>query len=517
MAASAYRPARALGILAAILIALAVWLLWPFSNASITPTLGLALRGGTSVTLKPQVAQGDITDDQINQAVEIIRQRVDSLGVAEAEVTTQGSGANAIVVVSIPGVTQKRIVDLVGQTAQLNFRPVLQETAGTPIKVNGKAVKSKPLPIQSPTFNPALEAQFAALDCTNDKTRVSTKPDDPNQFLVTCSQTGGEKYALDKTAVQGETIKDASATLRSQGVGEWIVNLEFDGKGTREFAETTQALVGKSPPQNQFAIVLDGLVVSAPAVNEAITGGQAEISGSFTQQSAQDLANVLKFGALPVAFDIAEINSVSATLGADQLAAGLIAGGLGLLFVILYLMLYYRALGLVAVVSLVVASYLTYVSFVLLGRTVGFTLTLAGVAGAIVAIGITADSFIVYFERIRDEVRDNKSLRVAAEYGWLRARRTILAADFVSLLAAGVLYFVSVGNVRGFAFVLGLTTIIDIAVVFFFTRPLIAVLVNRSFFARGGRFSGVDPVRLGVAPANVENAKIAANTTSEES
>jgi preprotein translocase subunit SecD len=218
-----------------------------------------------------------------------------------------------------------------------------------------------------------------------------------------------------------------------------------------------------------------------------------------------------------VAFDIAEINSVSATLGADQLAAGLIAGGLGLLFVILYLMLYYRALGLVAVVSLVVASYLTYVSFVLLGRTVGFTLTLAGVAGAIVAIGITADSFIVYFERIRDEVRDNKSLRVAAEYGWLRARRTILAADFVSLLAAGVLYFVSVGNVRGFAFVLGLTTIIDIAVVFFFTRPLIAVLVNRSFFARGGRFSGVDPVRLGVAPANVENAKIAANTTSEES
>lgn len=517
MAASAYRPARALGILVAILLALAVWLLWPFANASITPNLGLDLRGGTSVTLKPQVSQGEITDDQINQAVEIIRQRVDSLGVAEAEVTTQGSGSNAIVVVSIPGVTQKRIVDLVGQTAQLNFRPVLQETAGGPTRVSGKAVKSKPLPIQSPNFNAALEAQFVALDCTNDKTRVSTKPDDPNQFLVTCSQTGDAKYTLDKTAVQGETIKDASATLRSQGVGEWIVNLEFDGKGTREFAETTQALVGKSPPQNQFAIVLDGLVVSAPSVNEAITGGQAEISGSFTQQSAQDLANVLKFGALPVAFDIAEINSVSATLGADQLAAGLIAGGLGLLFVILYLLLYYRALGLVAVASLVVAAYLTYVSFVLLGRTVGFTLTLAGVAGAIVAIGITADSFIVYFERIRDEVRDNKSLRVAAESGWLRARRTILAADFVSLLAAGVLYFVSVGNVRGFAFVLGLTTIIDIAVVFFFTRPLIAVLVNRSFFARGGRFSGVDPVRLGVAPANVENTKIAANTTSEES
>ena len=498
MAASAYRPARTLGILIAILFALALWWLWPFANTSITPNLGLDLRGGTSVTLKPQAGQGEITEDQINQAVAIIRQRVNSLGVAEAEVTTQGSGANSIVV-------------LVGQTAQLNFRPVVQETAGTPITIKGKTVKSKPLPIQSPTFNPALEAQFAALDCTNDKTRVSTKPDDPKQFLVTCSQSGDAKYTLDKTAVQGETIKDASATLRSQGVGEWVVNLEFDGKGTREFAETTQALVGKATPQNQFAIVLDGLVVSAPAVNEAITGGKAEISGNFTQQSAQDLANVLKFGALPVAFDIAEINSVSATLGADQLTAGLIAGGLGLLLVILYLLVYYRALGLVSVASLLVAGYLAYVSFVLLGRTIGFTLTLAGVA-----IGITADSFIVYFERIRDEVRDNKSLRVAAESGWLRARRTILAADFVSLLAAGVLYFVSVGNVRGFAFVLGLITIIDIAVVFFFTRPLVAVLVNKSFFARGGRFSGVDPVRLGAASTQVENTKVTATATSEE-
>jgi len=517
VAASAYRPARTLGILIAILLALAVWLLWPFANASITPNLGLDLRGGTSVTLKPQVGQGVINQDQINQAVAIIRQRVNSLGVAEAEVTTQGTGANSIVVVSIPGVNQKRITDLVGQTAQLNFRPVIQETAGTPIKIKGKAVKPKPLPIQSPTFNAAFEAQFAALDCTNDKTRVSTKPDDPKQLLVTCSQTGDAKYALDKTAVQGETIKNASATLRSQGVGEWIVNLEFDGKGTKAFAETTQALVGKKPPQNQFAIVLDGLVVSAPAVNEAITGGKAEISGNFTQQSAQDLANVLKFGALPVAFDIAEINSVSATLGADQLTAGLIAGGLGLLLVILYLLVYYRALGLVSVASLLVAAYLTYVSFVLLGRTIGFTLTLAGVAGAIVAIGITADSFIVYFERIRDEVRDNKSLRVAAESGWLRARRTILAADFVSLLAAGVLYFVSVGNVRGFAFVLGLTTIIDIVVVFFFTRPLIAILVNKSFFARGDGCRGAIRVRLGAASAQVESSKVTANATSEES
>ena len=516
MAASAYRPSRTLGILAAVLLALAAWLLWPLANESLTPNLGLDLRGGTSVTLKPNVAQGSFTQDQIDQAVQIIRQRVNSLGVAEAEVTTQGNGANSIVVVSIPGVNQKRIVDLVGQTAQLNFRPVSEEAAGTPTKVKGKTVKVKPLPIQTSSPSAAFQANFVALDCTNPKTRVSTKPDDPNQYLITCSQQGEAKYLLSKTAVKGENISDASATLRQQGVGEWIVNLSFDGTGTKQFAETTQSLTSQKAPQNQFAIVLDGLVVSAPSVNEAITGGRAEISGKFTQQSATDLANVLKFGALPVAFDIQSIDSVSATLGQDQLKAGLIAGGLGLLLVVVYLLLYYRALGLVAVASLAVAGFLTYTLFVLLGRTIGFTLTLAGVAGAIVAIGITADSFIVYFERIRDEVRDRKSLRVAVESGWLRARRTILAADFVSLLAAGVLYFVSVGNVRGFAFVLGLTTIIDIVVVFTFTRPLIAILANRPFFAQGNSLSGVDPRRLGVDVPEPAQTQTAVTASSEE-
>jgi len=561
VAASQYRPGRALGIMAVILLALGLLILWPFSDAAKTPNLGLDLRGGTSVTLVPKPAAGTIDQEQIDQAVSIIRQRVDSLGVAEAEVTTQGNGANSIIIVSIPGANQKRIVDLVGQTAQLNFRPVVAEVAGGPItptatpKATGKATpKATPtgngraitknliapraatpsptpsptpkaaanplaLPIQSPTVTPAFEAKFAALDCTQDSNRVSTKPDVPDQLLITCSQDGRSKYLLDKTAVQGTNIDGATAGLRSQGVGEWIVNLNFDGEGTKLFSATTQALVGKQPPANQFAIVLDGLVVSAPAVNEAITGGQAEISGSFTQTTATDLANVLKFGALPVSFDIAEVNSVSATLGQDQLKAGLIAGGLGLLLVVLYLIFYYRALGLVAVFSLVVAGTLTYSLFVVLGRSVGFTLTLAGVAGAIVAIGITADSFIVYFERIRDEVRDSKSLRVACETGWLRARRTILAADFVSLLAAGVLYFVSVGNVRGFAFVLGLTTLIDILVVFLFTRPLVTYLANRPFFANGHRLSGVSPERLGAKrpePVATRTRTSAAPAASEE-
>ena len=232
-------------------------------------------------------------------------------------------------------------------------------------------------------------------------------------------------------------------------------------------------------PGNRFAIVLDGLVVSAPGVNEAIPGGQAQITGQFTQDEAQDLANVLKFGALPLTFEIGERNTISPTLGEDQLQAGLIAGALGLALVVLYLLLYYRALALVAVFSLVIAGALTSTrSVVILGETLNFALTLAGVAGLIVAIGITADSFIVYFERIRDEVREGRSLRAALESGWVRARRTIIAADFISLIAAVVLWVLSVGGVRGFAFTLGLTTVIDLLVVFLFTKPLVSLLAR---------------------------------------
>ena len=269
-------------------------------------------------------------------------------------------------------------------------------------------------------------------------------------------------------------------------------------EGAKKFADSTTALSAQEAPNDQFAIVLDGVVISAPSVNEAILGGSAVISGSFTADEARGLAQVLKYGALPVSLDVDEVQQISPTLGNDQLHAGLLAGGFGLLLVIIYLLLYYRALGVIAVVSLFAAAIMTYLTFILLGRGIGFTLTLSGIAGAIVAIGITADSFVIYFERIRDEIREGKRLRVAVDQGWTRARRTILAADFVSLLAAAILYYLSVGSVRGFAFTLGLITFVDIAVAFMFTRSLVTKLGNSKWMNSGSAWTGVSPERLGV-------------------
>ena len=259
-------------------------------------------------------------------------------------------------------------------------------------------------------------------------------------------------------------------------------------------------------PQNQAAIVLDGLVVSAPRINEAINSGSAQITGNFTQTDATDLSNKLKYGALPLALTVQEINQVSPTLGSDQLHAGLLAGLIGLILVVLYSLLYYRGLGLVSVGSLVVAGTITYLSFLLLGKWIGFTLTLAGIAGAIVSIGITADSFIVYFERLRDEVREGRSLRTAVETGWQRAKRTILVADFVSLIAAALLYFFAVGGVRGFAFTLGLTTFVDLIVVFFFTKPFVTILSRVAFYAHGSSWSGLSAKSLGVVTVDGKDA-----------
>jgi preprotein translocase subunit SecD len=283
----------------------------------------------------------------------------------------------------------------------------------------------------------------------------------------------------------------------------WVVNLEFDSEGASALADASTQLstlpecgAGQSPC-NAFAIVLDGVVVSAPRFNEAILGGQASIEGDFTAQEARDLANVLKYGALPVTLEPVDITTISPTVGRDQLEAGLIAGGIGLILVTLYLLFYYRVLGIVAAVSLLVAGSMTYFVFVVLSKTVGLTLSLAGVAGAVIAIGVTADSFIVYFERIRDEIRDGKSLRQACDTGWIRARRTLLAADFISILIAVVLYLLSVGSVRGFAFVLGLTTLMDIMIAFWFTHPVVVLLGRSKFMQRGSRWTGLDPERLG--------------------
>ena len=328
-----------------------------------------------------------------------------------------------------------------------------------------------------------------------------TGADSPSETIVACSRTGASKYILAPAEVLGQQVSKASAGIDQQGSAGWFVSLSFNGEGTSAFGALTGRVTSLASPLNQVAIVLDGLVVSAPSINEAIPSGNAQITGSFTQTEAEDLANVLKYGALPLAFDRGEVQQVSPTLGSDQLDAGLLAGALGLILVVIFSVLYYRALGLVTVGSLAVASALVYLLFLVLGEAIGFTLTLAGIAGAIVAIGITADSFIVFFERVRDEAREGRSLRSAVDMGWLRARHTIIVADMVSILAAVLLYFFAVGGVRGFAFTLGLTTLVDLIVVFIFTKPLVTLIARINFFASGHPLSGFSPKSVGLKSA----------------
>ena len=540
------RPGRALLTIAGLLI-----LMWAgallLQGMRPTPKLGLDLRGGTTVTLTarlPEGQSGSPSKAAMEQAKQIIEDRVNGTGVAEAEVTVQGSNH---IVVNIPGSELK--TDLLS-TALLRFRPVMQVAQATPPATpsatpsgtaspsatpsgsassspsssatdNGRAVSgallgqqdSTPSPTSTPTpsgtassatgagsteITPAIQKQFNGLDCGKAAEERKGKIEPANKILLACDRDNAAKYILGPVAVEGTHLDGADAALPGgTSVGGWQVNLSFDSTGTKQFADTTKALVNKASPENQFAIVLDGVVVSAPVVQSEIPSGNAEITGNFSQSEAKDLANVLKYGALPLAFDQSELNQISATLGSDYLRAGLIAGAIGLGLVILYSFLYYRGLGLVSIGSLAVAALLTYASVVLLSEWIGFTLTLAGVAGMIVAVGITADSFVVFFERLRDEVREGRSLRAAVEHGWQRARRTILVADFVSFLAAALLYILAIGSVRGFAFALGLTTLIDVIVVFLFTKPLVAFLARTKFYGQGHKWSGLDPERLG--------------------
>jgi len=459
--------------------------------------LGLDLRGGTSVTLQPRIApgqEGSVTSEAIDQAVSIIRQRVDSLGVVESEVTAQGSGTNRQIVISVPGDTGRRVVDLVGQTAELRFRQVLASGSGVPAAGDAGATPAAGV-------SAADNAKFAALDCTKPENLQGNGADDASAVLVTCDRAGGTKYILAPAEVLGRQISKASAGLDPQAGSAWFVSLTFDNEGTSAFGALTARVTSLPEPTNQVAIVLDGLVVSSPRINEAIPSGSAQITGSFTQLEAQDLANVLKYGALPLAFDRGEVQQVSPTLGADQLRAGVLAAGLGMLLVVIFTLLYYRALGFVTVASLAVAAIMLYALILLMGQWIGFTLTLAGIAGAITAIGVTADSFIVYFERVKDEMREGRSLRTAAETGWVRARRTILIADFVSLIAAVLLYVFSVGGVRGFAFTLGLTTLIDLIIIFLFTKPALVLVSRSKFFNSGHPLSGFSPKSLGLVIA----------------
>ncbi|MGW2252674.1 protein translocase subunit SecD [Kitasatospora sp. NPDC001660] len=355
------------------------------------------------------------------------------------------------------------------------------------------------------TVPPELQKAFSDLDCTKPELRQQFGQQPEDKPVVACTQNperGGAyaKLALGPVAVKGSDVSKAQPSIDTQQGGGWQVQLQFNDKGTSAFADVTGKLATMPDPTNQFAIVLDGEVVSHPYVRNAIPGGSAVISGTFSQTEAKDLANVLSYGALPLEFSKGDITTVSPQLGSDQLKAGLIAGAIGMLLVVAYSVIYYRGLGLVSIAGLVVSAILTYSIMSLLGGGIGFALNLPAVCGAIVAIGITADSFIVYFERIRDEVREGAPLRPAVQRAWPRARRTILVSDFVSFLCAAVLYIVSVGKVQGFAFTLGLTTALDVVVIFLFTKPLITLLARRRFFADGHPWSGLDPKRLGARP-----------------
>ena len=498
-------------IFAALALLLGGGSMW--SNASWTPKLALDLEGGTQMILAPKVqgASSDINAEQLEQAVEIIRQRVDGSGVSEAEISTQ---SNRNVVVSLPGVPDAETRELIQASAQMEFRPVLAGGGGQGAAVTDPTPADQlPTPTAEPTdgsdpnwISPELQTEFETTDCLNPDTLANAEQAAADQPMVACEPGTAGKYILGPVEVPGSQISTASFGMAQGNNGvstnQWAVNIEFNGEGTDTFRQVTERLFAfpQGDPRNQFAIVLDGQIISAPTVNAVITDGKPQITGNFTQESAKALSEQLKYGALPISFEIQSEQQVSATLGADQLRMGIIAGLIGLALVAVYSLFQYRALGLVTIASLVVAGVLTYLAIAILGWSQNYRLSLAGVAGLIVAIGQTADSFIVYFERIRDELRDGRGLVSAVDNGWKRAKRTVLASKAVNILAAVVLYFVAVGNVRGFAFTLGLTAIADLIVVFMFTHPTMVLLARTKFFGEGHRFSGLDTTRLGAVP-----------------
>jgi preprotein translocase subunit SecD len=499
--------------------------LW--SNGSWVPKLALDLEGGTQIILAPKLESGQtVTGEQLDQAVAIIRQRIDASGVSESEISTQGASN---VVVSIPGRPDQATIDRIESSAKLEFRAVITTQAAaissadetpspSPSPEESETPEASPSPEPVPSITPSnasdpawitpeLQAEFDTFDCADvEKANTNVAPSD--KPLITCEINGtvsdelpDYKYILGPVEVSGERISDATNGLvaNSQGVStnEWAVNIVFDSEGASEFAKVTTRLAALEGAQNQFAIVLDGRVISAPRTLAVITDGKPQITGSFTQESSKVLADQLKFGALPIGFTVQSNDSITATLGTTQLLSGLLAGAIGLILVIGYSLLQYRTLGLVTVASLIVAFSITYLIVTILGWREGYRLSLAGVAGLIVAIGITADSFIVYFERIRDELRDGRALVSAVESGWKRAVRTIFASDAVNFLAAIVLFLLAVGNVRGFALTLGLTTLVDLLVVTMFTHPVMQLLATTEFFGGGHKFSGLDPKALG--------------------
>ena len=578
-------------------------------RTSMTPGLALDLEGGTQIILTPTTSDGsEITDEDVNQAIEIIRQRVDASGVAEAQISRQG-GQN--IVVSLPGSPSQDTLELVRTSAVLYFRPVIRiiqgsassladnynqriaqatasptaddaaseapaevEPSGAPAEGEAEQTDAPADPTEAPA-DPAAEATDAPsaeptpvtaeevatqvsdangdgtisedplpatsednssdswisekmiydaymMDCTASD-NLTGETQDPAKAVISCDKDGtGQAYILGPADIAGTDIANAASGLETTSQGtttnKWVVSLEFNAEGTEEFSEVSERLIayrdkaaaassgqpnGQSPDSQkaQFAIVLDGLTIMSsgfnPDVTSAITDGRVQITGNFTQAQANTLANQLSFGSLPLSFTVQSEQQVSATLGTEQLRNGLIAGLIGFALIIVYLAWQYRGLSVVAVASLIVAAAGTYLAIALLSWSMGYRLSLAGVAGLIISIGITMDSFIIYFERVRDEVRNGRTLVAAVDEGWKHARQTIIVSDTVNLVAAVVLYFLAVGGVQGFAFTLGVTTVVDLAVIILFTHPMMVWILRFAFFGEGHRLSGLDPEHLG--------------------
>ena len=586
MASHKRRPVRALVTLTvAIVAACAALAIGHFmKGVSPYPDLALDLKGGTQLILTPtptSEGQRAITEEDITQAISIIRNRIDASGVSESEISSMGSSN---IMVSIPGAPSQEQLDLIRSSSQMNFRPVLRIGPALGIRQNQQqpqvdnpqsgeqsgaqsgeqsgaqsgeqsgagAADAAQSGVQSTALDEATARgaadadgdgvlsdtpattpenasdlawvteqvmyDFLTLDCSAavDVKRVEGAADKP---YAACDESGQVKYILGPVAVPGSDLEAASAAIATnstgQSTGQWIVSLRFNHDGAEKFKDTSTILYGYhdsdpqgasyrgSPDRNSFAVVLDGTVITAPSMQAIITNGEAQISGNFTPQSAKALANQLQFGSLPLNFEVESEQQISATIGTDHLTVGLWAALIGFLLVVLYLIWQYRGLAIISAGSLVVASVITYLVIALLSWAMGYRLSLAGVAGLIMAIGVTTDSFIVYFERVRDEVRDGRPLRAAVEEGWDRAKRTILVSDAVNLVAAVVLYLLAVGGVQGFAFTLGITTVIDIAVIFLFTHPMMELLIRTRFFGEGHKLSGLDPEHLGAKNALV--------------
>ena len=494
------------------------------------PRLGLDLEGGTRITLQAKAEKGKAPEpEKLAEARSIIEQRVNATGVTEAEVSTQGSDQ---IIIEIPGQSEQAIAEQVGRTAQLRFRLLWLSTTSatkplTAAKVDelqktvakadwskltldellqAETVGLQTLATQGNDFERALAAlaeQAKGFVCSPKSLPSDDRPDLP---LVTCDPKTGEVMILSPMIIPGTDVKSATPTV-PQNTVEWVVAIQLKGEGRKAFDKASAALYAQTQAgqeqKSRFAIVLDGEVLSAPTMQAHITDGASQIQGDFTAESARALSNQLKYGALPLTFELNNSSFEGPTLAGNQLAAGLYGGLLGLLLTILYLFFYYRGLGLLAVASTLVAMGLTYVLVLLLGAGLDFTLTLPGLAGFIIAIGISIDSFIIYFERIRDEMRDGKSIRMAVETGWTITNRTKLAANAVTIMAALLIYIFAIGVVKGFAFALGLSTLIDLIVIFFFTKPVMTLLARTKFYGRGHPLSGLDARHLGISGRDV--------------